>query len=386
MADAPLLSVVIPCCNGEKHLPDCLRSLERQTLREFEVIVVENGSEDRTREIVRDEFPWVKLIVLDGKQGFSKPVNTGCAAARAPWLFVLNDDTVCHDDCLSRLLAGVAAHPEADFFGALMLYYDDPAKVQSGGHGLASSGAVYEDYAGDPAAEFTEPLALFGVCAGAALYRASVFAELGGFDEDFHIINEDVDFDFRLQNTGRQGFLLPDAKVLHRVSQFMGTGSPRMIHAYLKNRCCYLVKSVPPQFWRDNWREILHWTLIDNAGWIRKGYGGPLVRAHWDFARLAARMLRKRRAQSAAMAEHGQRVVDWIKLPIWDARRQPQPPAATPPPPAPARERLSRELERVVLGTLTRAVALPIMAPFLACLPMMWRIDHPGGGNRGEDA
>ncbi len=57
MADAPLLSVVIPCCNGEKHLPDCLRSLERQTLREFEVIVVENGSEDRTREIVRDEFP-----------------------------------------------------------------------------------------------------------------------------------------------------------------------------------------------------------------------------------------------------------------------------------------------------------------------------------------
>ena len=74
--EKPLVSVVIPNLNGRDMLACCLRSLERQTFKDFEVIVVDNGSTDGSVEMVRSDFPWLEIVVENkGKMGFAKACN-----------------------------------------------------------------------------------------------------------------------------------------------------------------------------------------------------------------------------------------------------------------------------------------------------------------------
>lgn len=310
----PVLSVVIPSCNGEPHLPACLDSLARQSFRDFEVIVVENGSEDRTVEIVTKKYPWVQLISLGRKQGFSRPVNIGWRKAEGDLIFLLNDDTVCADDCLEQLVNAATGAPNVDFFAALMVFFDDPSVINSAGHRLQTEATVTEGGIGQPVGGFyDQEREVFGACAGAALYRRELLERLDGLDEDFWIINEDVDFDFRAQLHGATCRFVPQVLVQHRLSQFMGTGSPRMIHAYIKNFAAYLLKDIPPAFWARHRRQILTHQWRATSALVREKRLGALARARWDLLGLAPRMLRKRRAQMAQLIERGERIVQWTE-------------------------------------------------------------------------
>ncbi|MEN6644948.1 MAG: glycosyltransferase family 2 protein [Armatimonadia bacterium] len=237
----PLISVVIPTCSADRFLPDCLRSLQRQSMADFEAIVVDNGSTDEAAAALTAEFPWVRMIRLPGRQGFSKPVNAGCGAAEADLVFVLNDDTVLEDECLQELLAAAQAHPEVSFFAALMVYYDAPETVNSAAHALLSWGAAVDWGLGQPLSEeYLRPQPVFGACAGAALYRRALLQELGGFDETFHFLHEDVDLDFRAQLAGHTCWTVPTARVRHRVSQSLGADSPSAIEAGFRNAALVL--------------------------------------------------------------------------------------------------------------------------------------------------
>lgn len=327
-ADKPAISVVIPSCNGERHIPACLESLQRQTLREFETIVVENGSEDRTAEIVSREFPWVKLTSLGAKQGFSRPVNIGWRHAAADLVFLLNDDTVCADDCLQRLVAAAEANLEYGFFAACMVYFEDPDVINSAGHRLLRDGTVVDSGQGSGReGYFGTQREVFGACAGAAVYRRDLLEQLDGMDEDFWIINEDVDLDFRAQLAGYRCLYVPEAVVQHRVSQFMGAGSPRMQHAYVKNLGLYMIKDFPPAFWRDLRFEILLHAWKASSALVREGHVGVLARARWDQVKLGARMVRKRRALAEQFAANGHIIREWA-----DRDVPPQGPATPQPP------------------------------------------------------
>lgn len=355
----PALSVVIPSCNGERHIPACLDSLERQTFRDYEVIVVENGSEDRTVEIVERNYPWVTLISLGRKQGFSRPVNIGWRRARADLIFLLNDDTVCADDCLERLVEAAAEAPETAFFAALMVFYDNPSAINSAGHRLQAEATVVEAGSGEPpGGYYGQEREVFGACAGAALYRRSLLEALDGLDEDFWIINEDVDFDFRAQLAGESCRFIPGAVVQHRVSQFMGVGSPRMVHAYTKNFAAYLLKDIPPVFWARHRRRILMHQWRASSALVREGRFGALLRARWDLIWLAPRMLRKRRARMAELIGRGQRIVEWA-----ERDRGPEPSGQ----PDSGRSPVQRLWHNFLPG----AVALVLMAPLLFWLGVM---------------
>ena len=87
-------AVVIPNYNGIEYIDACLRSLEFQTLKPDRVIVVDNGSDDGSREYVEKEYPWVSLIPLASNTGFCGGVNTGILASRdMDYVILLNNDT-----------------------------------------------------------------------------------------------------------------------------------------------------------------------------------------------------------------------------------------------------------------------------------------------------
>ena len=96
------VTIIIPNYNGAHFLRPCLDKLKRQTFREFEVLVVDNGSRDGSLALLRDFYPEVRVISLRENQGFSKAVNVGIRASRSPYVILLNNDTEPEPDFVFR--------------------------------------------------------------------------------------------------------------------------------------------------------------------------------------------------------------------------------------------------------------------------------------------
>ena len=101
------ITVVIPNFNGMQYVERCLDSLERQTFSDFDVIFVDNGSVDGSRELTEKKYPWVKVIALAENTGFCKAVNLGIEATQTPYVVLLNNDTEAEPDFLKELYLGI---------------------------------------------------------------------------------------------------------------------------------------------------------------------------------------------------------------------------------------------------------------------------------------
>lgn len=104
------VSVIIPNFNGMAYLDGVLSSLELQTLENFEVIVVDNGSTDGSSAFVTANYPWVHILELPENFGFSRAVNEGIRMARAPYVLLLNNDTEVERDFLEEMVKGLRRH------------------------------------------------------------------------------------------------------------------------------------------------------------------------------------------------------------------------------------------------------------------------------------
>ena len=88
------ITVVIPNYNGMQYVERCLDSLKRQTFSEFDVIFVDNGSVDGSRELTEEKYPWVRVIALAENTGFCKAVNIGIEATHISTFFRWNSQTM----------------------------------------------------------------------------------------------------------------------------------------------------------------------------------------------------------------------------------------------------------------------------------------------------
>ncbi|MGB4870833.1 MAG: glycosyltransferase, partial [Candidatus Promineifilaceae bacterium] len=100
----PAISIIIPHLNGRHHLDDCLKSLRRQTWRDFEALLVDNGSTDGTQDYVAENYPEIKLIQLPENRGFTGACNAGWQAARGEIIILLNNDTEADPRWLAEVM------------------------------------------------------------------------------------------------------------------------------------------------------------------------------------------------------------------------------------------------------------------------------------------
>ena len=252
-----LISVVIPSWNCVEDLRRCLRSLEEQRDVDVEVFVVDNGSTDGTVEMLRDRG--VPHRALPENTGFAAAVNLGVASTSAPYVLVLNEDTVVEPASLSRLLRALLGESDLGGVQPLILEMeqgepgrrDDPdAIVYSHGQSLTRDGRAREDGAGRPQA--LTPIArreIFGVCGAACLLRREMLEGLGGFDERYFAFYEDVDLNVRARIAGWRFRLEPAAVVWHTGHAAWTTGfaTPASENARLvaRNRAATQMKFMP---------------------------------------------------------------------------------------------------------------------------------------------
>lgn len=249
-------SVVIPNWNGWRFLPTCLDALRAQTHRDFETIVVDNGSQDGSIAGVQQRYPEVRIVALSANRGFAAAVNAGICAARGEVIALLNNDTEAGPRWLAELCLALAEHPEVSFCAAKMLLFDRRDVINSAGDyygrdGLPGNRGVWRMDNGS----FSRPELVFGACGGAALYRRALFEDIGLFDEEFFAYCEDVDLSFRAQLAGHKCLFVPGAIVYHRLSAT--GGGPVASYLCGRNFITVLVKNVPRGMLRRHWPAML---------------------------------------------------------------------------------------------------------------------------------
>jgi GT2 family glycosyltransferase len=241
----PAVNIVIPNWNGLRFLSTCLNSLQRQEGRvPWQITVVDNGSIDGSVAYLQREYPDVELVCLPENKGFSAAVNAGICRSKAPWVFLLNNDTEVAPDCLHQLFASLAARPEYDFFAPKMLSYHQHDFLDGAGDGYLRGGAGYRlGTLEQDCRRYNHEGPVFGVCAGAALYRRQLFDHIGLFDEDFFAYLEDVDMNLRLTRAGYKAWYVPTARVYHIGSATSGSRfTPLTLRLSTRNSFFLLLK------------------------------------------------------------------------------------------------------------------------------------------------
>jgi len=240
----PAISIVIPNWNGLVHLRDCLEAVGRQTLRPLETILVDNGSDDGSFDFVRDSFRGVHLIGLSRNYGFAYAVNRGIEAARGELIALLNNDTEVDARWLELLASALVENEKAGSAACKMLNFFDRDIIDAAGDVLTRSGSPFSRGHGmkdDGSFDTRSPV--FGACAGAALYRRKLFADVGLFDEQFISYYEDADLAFRAQLAGFTCTYVPQAVCYHKKGATTGSQYPaRMME---RNLTAYYVKNFP---------------------------------------------------------------------------------------------------------------------------------------------
>jgi len=247
--------VIIPNWNGRKLLETCLVSLGRQTFRDFEIIVVDNGSTDDSAEMVRTCYPDVKLVPLLENEGFSRAVNHGINAAAGKYIALLNNDTEAHPEWLGELVKTMDQNPEIGFCASKMLNFFQRDRIDNAGDKLAFYGNITGKGELD-AGQYDRPRLLFSACAGAAAYRGEMLRDTGLFDEDFFAYYEDIDLGLRAQLMGYRCLFVPTAVVYH-IHQATSDRMPakrflflqrNIVFVHLKNMPLRLLLKILPAF------------------------------------------------------------------------------------------------------------------------------------------
>jgi GT2 family glycosyltransferase len=247
---ATSVAVVIPNWNGAALLPACLEALQAQTHRDHEVVVVDNGSTDESLAVL-GRFPGVRVLRLGRNHGFGAATNAGIRATTSRYVATLNNDAVPAPSWLSSLVAAAEVDPTAGMCASQMVFATQPHMLNSCGIGIDRVGIAWDLLGGQPVGaddELDEP---FGPCAGAALYRRAMLAEIGLFAEGFFAYLEDVDLAWRARRAGWRCRYVRAARVAHQHSATAGEGSARKRYLLGRNKVWLIARNYPtPSLWR----------------------------------------------------------------------------------------------------------------------------------------
>jgi len=212
---APFISVIIFNYNAGTRLAKVLSHLENQSYKNFEVIILDNGSEDGSADNL--DFPALDLQIIFAEEnlGFAAGNNRAVDYARGDWLACLNPDAYADENWLEEFTKAAEKYPAIEAFGSTQIMSDERSKLDGAGDGYHILGIAYRGYYGWDIGHLPDDGEVFAACGAAAFYKTDTFKSLGGFEERFFCYGEDVDLGYRLRLSGGAIMQLQRAIVYH---------------------------------------------------------------------------------------------------------------------------------------------------------------------------
>ena len=208
---------------------DCIASVYEQTSSPFEIIVVDNASTDGSAEAIAQKFPQVRLVAETTNHGFAPAHELAVPMARAPWLLLLNPDTVVLETALDKLLAFAKRSPESGIWGGRTVYADGSLNPYScwgrmtfwstlcrtfGLSGLFSgSEFMNSEVMGDWSRDTEREVDIVTGCL--FLIRRETWEQLRGFERKFNMYGEEADLCLRARKLGLRPRITPEATIIH---------------------------------------------------------------------------------------------------------------------------------------------------------------------------
>ena len=294
----PLISILIVSYNSGTTLPRCLASLSRQTFKDFEIILVDNGSADGSMEGLAASWVQLNLHIeqLPANHGFAVANNLGAHLARGKWLALLNGDAFPEPDWLEQLVRAAHENPEFTFFASRQIQATAPELLDGTGDAYHVSGLAWRQNYNQPAGTYgLQSGEVFSACAAAGFYSRDDFIKAGGFDEDYFSYFEDVDLGFRLRLSGKKCLYVPEAIVHHVGSASTEKKSDFSVYYGYRNLIWTFIKNMPaPLFWL--FLPLHIGTLFFFVIYLTiRGQGQVIIKAIFDAMRGLPIALRKRK-------------------------------------------------------------------------------------------
>jgi hypothetical protein len=296
-AAPPLLTVAVLSYDGRHLLEVILPSLAAQRFRDFETVIVDNGSRDDTRAWLAEHWPRAQVVALADNVGVTAALNVCARAGCGELVALLNNDLELDPDALGELVAALRDHADAGWAGAKLLDFAERDVLDGAGDVFTWAATGGRRGHGErDRGQYDSPRAIFGACGGAAIYRRATLADVGEFDEDFFAFYEDVDWNLRAQLAGYSCRYVPTAVAYHMGSATIGRGLSDFTRYHLwRNTLWIVAKDLPAASLLRHAPRLALGQLVNLAVAIRDRKLGVWARVWRDAVRGLPRMLRKRR-------------------------------------------------------------------------------------------
>ena len=274
-----LISIVIPNYNGKRFLECVLSSIKNQTYKNFEIILVDNNSQDNSIEFVQSNFPEVKIIKLTKNYGYAGGANAGIKKSKGKIIIVLNNDVELDNHFLEIIHKYFINHPDISYIAPLSLNYFQRDIIDTAGDIFTKEGKPFKRFMGENIHQISlkeEPIKF--ISGVAFCVRKEALKKVGLFNEVFFAYLEDVDLSFRLYRAGYKAVFLPDARLYHfeaattrdvfNIKKYSRRGLDTPLKTYLiaRNKLWVIKKNLSKGEIIKNLLWII-WGLIKSAGY-----------------------------------------------------------------------------------------------------------------------
>ena len=273
-SNEPKVSIIILNWNGKDDTCESVRSVQKIEYSNYDVIVVDNGSQDDSVETFRKQFPEITIIENNANLGYAEGNNRGIVYAMSKgcdYIFILNNDAIVDPNIIKNFLHVSKERPKAGVFGAKIYYLKEPNKIWFAGGAwlreIAEFSHIGQDQVEDNST-WSDIKEIDYACGCALFVKSEVIQNIGYLEPKYFLTWEESDFCYKARRAGFECLLVPSAHVWHKVSASFKGGTTGLLvwYFYQRNRLLWIERNIPL---REKTRIYLKVILPEVVGYIR---------------------------------------------------------------------------------------------------------------------
>lgn len=237
----PRVSIIIVNTNELHHLQKCLPSIYEQDYDNYEILLIDNLSNDGSVMFIEREFPQIRVIINECNLGYAGANNVGFKHAAGNLILVLNPDTKLTPGFLNAMVAAMDVSSQVGLVTPKILLWDKPEFINACGNEISLTGLTFCRGLEQPAIRYPQTEVVSAVSGAAFMIRKEVLEEIGGFDESFFIYYEETDLSLRAMLAGYKSIYIPTAIVFHK---YTFRFSPKKCFYQERNRYYAMIKTL----------------------------------------------------------------------------------------------------------------------------------------------